>query len=89
MSKYEIWTLERCTACESALTALDGDLKTGKVKRIHCSQKTDPDAKLLRKAQSLGIDGFPTVLKRNTDGTYCEVNPNDLNQEVKCFPKKY
>ena len=88
MSKYEIWTLEGCPACETALTALDGDLKSGKVKRVHCSQKTDPDAKLLRKAQDLGIDGFPTVLKHNTDGSYCEVSPDNLGQTVKCFPKK-
>lgn len=88
MSKYEIWTLEGCPACETALTALDGDLKSGKVKRVHCSEKTDPDAKLLRKAQDLGIDGFPTVLKHNTDGSYCEVSPSDLGQTVKCYPKK-
>jgi len=88
MSKYEIWTLEGCPACETALTELDGDLKSGKVKRVHCSEKTDPDAKLLKKAQDLGIDGFPTVLKHNTDGSYCEVSPSDLGQTVKCYPKK-
>ena len=88
MSNYEIWTLEDCPACETALTSLKSELKSGKVKRIHCSEKTDPDAKLLRKAEKMGIDGFPTVLKHNTDGSYCEVSSDDLGKTIKCFPKK-
>ena len=85
---YELFTLEGCQHCPSVKETLKADIASGEVKLTHLSEDTDPDMSKLKRSHEMGINGFPTLIKYNDDGSYCEVDHNNKDSVIKCYPKK-
>tara|TARA_Y100000310_G_C20678011_1_gene814210 strand:- start:1673 stop:1942 length:270 start_codon:yes stop_codon:yes gene_type:complete len=87
-TKYELFTIEGCQHCPPVKKMLEDDIASGEVELTHLSEDTDPDMSRLKRTDDMGINGFPTLIKYNDDGTYCEVDPFDKTAVIKCYPKK-
>ncbi len=85
MKSYTLYTVEGCEACPSVIATLQPLIDSGKVKHTHLSEAVDPKAKKLQALAREGITAYPTLV-RTQDGRRCEVDPNDLDKVVKCFP---